>query len=169
MSTCSLPATALIWAYPDTDPLKELWRNKGASTVHNYTTAALTTISPFPPPAPCHCNHPLLSAFMSSVFQILHENLSSFVWLILLSIMSSGFIHVVAYGRISFFLQAFFIVCKYITLYISHCIYYPVYIYHIVFVYICHIVYMYLYTPHFSLFIPLLMSIKMLSVFGYFE
>ena len=135
----------LTWAYPDTDPLKELWRNKRESTVHNYPTVALTTISPFPPPAPCHCNHPLVSAFMSSIFQIFHENLSSFVWLILLSITSSGFIHVVAYGRISFFLQAFFIVYKYITLYLL----YRVYIYHIACVYICHIVYMYLYTSHF--------------------
>ena len=60
--------STLTWVYPETDPLKELWRNKGASTVHNYTTVALTTISPFPLPAPCRCNHLLLSAFMSSTF-----------------------------------------------------------------------------------------------------
>ena len=54
------------------------------------------------------------------------------------------FTHDVAYGRISFFLKVFIYICvcvyKYITLYMSRCIYYTVYIY----IYIALRVYIYI-------------------------
>ena len=43
--------STLTWVYPETDPLKVLWRNKGSSTVLNYTTESLTPHFLFQPPA----------------------------------------------------------------------------------------------------------------------
>lgn len=79
-------------------------------SLEHFSSFQTETLYPVncPHPAPGH-SHPLLSVSMnwttlSALYKWTHKYLSSCEWLISLSIMFSGFIHIAAYVRISFLL-----------------------------------------------------------------